>query len=46
MATVVRVYFIVNWHDSIQISLEVSLNLKPLVYLRKFYKRFVWKWKT
>jgi len=29
MATVVTVCFIVNWHDSIQISLEVSLSLKP-----------------
>jgi len=38
MATVVRVYFIVTWHDSIQISLEVSHSLKPLFYLREFYK--------
>ena len=38
MATVVRLDFIVNWHDSIQISLEVSLSLKPLVYLMSFIK--------
>jgi len=36
MATVVRLDFMVNWHDSIQISKEVSLSLKPLVYLRGF----------
>jgi len=41
MATVVRLDFTVNWHDSIQISLEVSLSLKPLAYLREFYKRVV-----
>ena len=38
MATVVRLDFVVNWHDSIQISLEVSLSLKPLVYLMSFIK--------
>ena len=31
-ATVIRLDFIVNWHVSIQISLEVSLSLKLLVY--------------
>jgi len=35
-ATVVGLDIIVNWHDSIQISLEVSLSLKLLVYWREF----------
>jgi len=37
MATVVRLDFTVNWHDSIQISLDVSLSLKLLVYWSEFY---------
>ena len=36
MADVVRLDFIVNWHASIKISLEVSLSLKLLVYWREF----------
>jgi len=35
--TVVRLDYIVSWHDSIQISLEVSLSLKLLAYWREFY---------
>jgi len=34
----VRLDFIVNWHVYIQISLEVSLSLKILVYWRVFSK--------
>jgi len=33
-ATVVSLDFVVNWHVSIQISVEVSLSLKLLVYWR------------
>jgi len=36
MATAPGLDFIVNWHVSIQISLEVSLSLKLLVYWREF----------
>jgi len=35
---VVRFDFLVNWHLSIQISLEVSLSLKVVVYWRVFNK--------
>jgi len=35
-ATVVRLYFIVNWHVSIQISLEISVSWKLLDYWREF----------
>jgi len=35
-ATVVRLDLIVNWHISIQISLDVSLSLKLLLYWREF----------
>jgi len=35
-ATVIRLDFIVNWHVSIQISFEVSLCFKLLVYWRVF----------
>jgi len=35
-ATVVRLDFIVDWHVSIQISVDVSLSLKLLVYWREF----------
>jgi len=34
--TVVRLDFIVNWHVSIEISLEASRSLKVLVYWREF----------
>ena len=46
-ATVVRLYFIVNWHVSIQISLEVSLSLTLLVYWREFLLKICLKmnWK-
>ena len=43
MATVVRLDFMVNWHDSIQISHEVSLSWKPLVYLRGFYNKYLFE---
>ena len=43
MATVVRLDFMVNWHDSIQISHEVSLSWKPLVYLRGFLQNICLK---
>ena len=34
-AIYIRLDFIVNWHVSIQISLEVSLSLKLLVYWKE-----------
>jgi len=43
MATVVRLDFILNWHDSIQIPLEVSLSLKRFIPLEVSLslKRFI-----
>jgi len=35
----------VNWHVSIQISLEVSLSLKDLVYWREFLIKICLKMK-
>jgi len=35
--------FIVNWHASIQISLDVSLSLKLLVYWREFLLKICFK---